>query len=182
MQIALEPWRSASRSMSMLINVFMLTTTRSVHLHMCEKRFSFLAGVKSSATYTSSNFFFLHLNADNDPHVTQPDFFSFALNYRRSFLHLNLDLFDSTIAYHYFSIHKPRDSLFSWSSNFNDFSGLVNWGFLLLTMGGVRLLLENFIKYGFRVDPMQWFIVLTGRNEGDATHPSIILGFCKKNV
>lgn len=76
-------------------------------------------------------------------------------------------------------IHKPRDSLFSWSSNFNDFSGLVNWGFLLLTMGGIRLLLENFIKYGFRVDPMQWFIVLTGRNEGDTTYPSIVLGLCK---
>jgi len=37
--------------------------------------------------------------------------------------------------------HKPRDSLFSWSSGFNNFTGLVNWGFLLLTMGGIRLLL-----------------------------------------
>jgi diacylglycerol O-acyltransferase 1 len=46
-------------------------------------------------------------------------------------------------------------------------------------MGGFRLLLENFIKYGFRVDPMQWFIVLTGRNEGDSSYPSIILGICK---
>ncbi|CRL01570.1 CLUMA_CG014426, isoform A [Clunio marinus] len=73
-------------------------------------------------------------------------------------------------------IHKPRDSLFSWSSNFNDFSGLVNWGFLLLTMGGIRLLLENFIKYGIRVDPMQWFNVLTGKDEGDASYPSIVLG------
>lgn len=78
-----------------------------------------------------------------------------------------------------FRIHKPRDSLFSWSSNFNNFSGLVNWGFLLLTMGGFRLLLENFIKYGFRVDPVQWLIVLTGKNEGDTTYPSVILGLCK---
>ncbi|CAO1309476.1 unnamed protein product [Diamesa serratosioi] len=72
-------------------------------------------------------------------------------------------------------IHKPRDSLFSWSSNFNDFSGLVNWGFLLLTMGGFRLLLENFIKYGFLVNPMEWYYVLTGKHEGDASYPSVVL-------
>ncbi|KAH9632733.1 hypothetical protein HF086_013105 [Spodoptera exigua] len=43
-------------------------------------------------------------------------------------------------------IHTPRDSLFSWSSEFNDFTGLVNWGFLMLSVGGVRLGLENFLK------------------------------------
>lgn len=45
-------------------------------------------------------------------------------------------------------------------------------------MGGVRLLLENFIKYGIRIDPAQWIIVLTGSNEGEG-HPSIILLLCK---
>lgn len=70
--------------------------------------------------------------------------------------------------------HRPRDSLFSWSSGFDNFTGLVNWGFLLLTMGGFRLVLENFIKYGIRVDPVQWFVVLTGRNEGQG-HPSLLL-------
>ncbi|XP_053693827.1 diacylglycerol O-acyltransferase 1 [Sabethes cyaneus] len=70
--------------------------------------------------------------------------------------------------------HRPRDSLFSWSSGFNNFTGLVNWGFLLLTMGGFRLVLENFIKYGIRVDPVQWFVVLTGRNEGEG-YPSLLL-------
>ncbi|XP_055594217.1 diacylglycerol O-acyltransferase 1 [Uranotaenia lowii] len=70
--------------------------------------------------------------------------------------------------------HRPRDSLFSWSSGFDNFTGLVNWGFLLLTMGGFRLVLENFIKYGIRVDPVQWFVVLTGRNEGEG-HPSLLL-------
>lgn len=74
--------------------------------------------------------------------------------------------------------HRPRDSLFSWSSGFNDFTGLVNWGFLLLTMGGFRLLLENFIKYGIRIDPIQWFYVLTGRNEGEGI-PSLILIACE---
>jgi len=71
--------------------------------------------------------------------------------------------------------HKPRDSLFTWSSGFSNFTGFVNWGFLLLFMGGVRLLLENLIKYGIRVDPEQWLIFLTGRQEGGPEHPSIIL-------
>ncbi|CAH1391891.1 unnamed protein product [Nezara viridula] len=71
--------------------------------------------------------------------------------------------------------HRPRDSLFSWSSGFTNFAGLVNWAFLLLTMGGVRLLLENLIKYGIRVDPHQWLVVLTGSREGDPDHPSLYL-------
>lgn len=70
--------------------------------------------------------------------------------------------------------HRPRDSLFSWSSGFGNFTGLVNWGFLLLTMGGFRLVLENLIKYGIRVDPVQWFVVLTGKGEGEG-YPSMIL-------
>lgn len=78
----------------------------------------------------------------------------------------------------YLRCHQPRDSLFSWSSNFNNFAGLVNWGFLLLTIGGFRLLLENFIKYGIRIDPMQWFVVLMGR-DGGSGYPSLILLACK---
>jgi diacylglycerol O-acyltransferase-1 len=46
-------------------------------------------------------------------------------------------------------------------------------------MGGFRLLLENFIKYGFRIDPREWFIVLTGRDEGDSSYPSVVLAMCK---
>ncbi|XP_022820776.1 diacylglycerol O-acyltransferase 1 isoform X1 [Spodoptera litura] len=73
-------------------------------------------------------------------------------------------------------IHTPRDSLFSWSSEFNDFTGLVNWGFLMLSVGGVRLGLENFLKYGLRVNPLEWIVVLTGYNEGDRSqYPSVIL-------
>lgn len=78
----------------------------------------------------------------------------------------------------YSRCHHPRDSLFSWSSKFNNFTGLVNWGFLLLTIGGFRLLLENFIKYGLRIDPWQWFVVLTGR-DGGAGYPALILLACK---
>ncbi|CAG4944799.1 unnamed protein product [Colias eurytheme] len=72
--------------------------------------------------------------------------------------------------------HKPRDSLFSWSSEFTNFTGLVNWGFLMLTIGGLRLCLENFLKYGIRVNPFEWIIVLTGYNEGkNYEYPSILL-------
>ncbi|XP_034933588.1 diacylglycerol O-acyltransferase 1 [Chelonus insularis] len=71
--------------------------------------------------------------------------------------------------------HKPRDSLFSWSSGFNNFTGFINWGFLLLGLGGVRLLLENFIKYGIRVDPWEWYLFLSGKNDGSEEHPSILL-------
>ncbi|KAF2893555.1 hypothetical protein ILUMI_12618 [Ignelater luminosus] len=70
--------------------------------------------------------------------------------------------------------HRPRDSLFSWTSGFDNFTGFVNWGFLLLSMGGIRLLLENFIKYGIRVDPIQWIYIITGQDSG-AEHPSLIL-------
>ncbi|CAH1105668.1 unnamed protein product [Psylliodes chrysocephalus] len=71
--------------------------------------------------------------------------------------------------------HKPRDSLFSWTSGFDDFTGFVNWAFLLLSIGGVRLLLENFIKYGIRIDPIQWFYMLTGQDDSGSEHPSIVL-------
>ncbi|CAB0036535.1 unnamed protein product [Trichogramma brassicae] len=71
--------------------------------------------------------------------------------------------------------HRPRDSLFSWSSGFDNFTGFVNWGFLLLGIGGIRLLLENFIKYGIRVDPRQWFFFLTGKNDVSKEHPSVLL-------
>lgn len=71
--------------------------------------------------------------------------------------------------------HRPQDSLFSWTSGFDNFTGFVNWAFLLLSMGGFRLLLENFIKYGIRVDPIQWFYVFTGMDSGSSDHPTLIL-------
>lgn len=45
-----------------------------------------------------------------------------------------------------FRIHKPSDSIFSWSSGFQNFEGMINWACLLLFMGGVRLGLENLNK------------------------------------
>lgn len=102
-------------------------------------------------------------------------------SYRMQFKNLSSQFFEKfkLIILYFFRCHRPRDSLFSWSSNFENFTGLVNWGFLLLTMGGIRLLLENFIKYGIRIDPAQWIIALTGSDEGDGGHPSFILLLCK---
>lgn len=45
-------------------------------------------------------------------------------------------------------------------------------------MGGFRLVLENFIKYGIRIDPIQWVYVLTGKNEGEGFSSLILIG-CK---
>ncbi|XP_054741486.1 diacylglycerol O-acyltransferase 1 [Anastrepha obliqua] len=71
--------------------------------------------------------------------------------------------------------HRPRDSLFSWSSGFSNFTGLVNWGFLLLTIGGFRLCLENLLKYGIRINPLDWYFFLSGKNEGQEGHASLLL-------
>ncbi|XP_017471917.1 PREDICTED: uncharacterized protein LOC108363148 [Rhagoletis zephyria] len=71
--------------------------------------------------------------------------------------------------------HRPRDSLFSWSSGFSNFTGLVNWGFLLLTIGGFRLCLENLLKYGIRINPLDWYYVLSGKSEGQEGHASLLL-------
>ena len=45
-------------------------------------------------------------------------------------------------------IHSPRDSLISATSEFQNYEGIVNWAFLLLAIGGLRLGLENVNKYG----------------------------------
>ena len=62
------------------------------------------------------------------------------------------------------------------------FSGLVNWAFLLLCLGGIRLSLENFNKYGIRVNPKSWIDALFGQldpfNE-NREYPTTFLILCK---
>ena len=43
-------------------------------------------------------------------------------------------------------IHRPKDSLFSWSSGFQDYEGIMNWALLILSLAGIRLFLENINK------------------------------------
>ncbi|XP_066143790.1 diacylglycerol O-acyltransferase 1 [Euwallacea fornicatus] len=69
--------------------------------------------------------------------------------------------------------HRPRDSLFTWNSGFTNFTGFINWAFLILSIGGLRLLLENFIKYGVRVDPIQWIYYLIDEEGSD--YPTLML-------
>ncbi|XKL63485.1 hypothetical protein PGB90_005849 [Kerria lacca] len=73
--------------------------------------------------------------------------------------------------------HKYQDSLFSWSSGFNDFNGFVNWAFVLLMMGGIRLLLENLLKYGIRIDPNVWLLLLFGGNGKEHNAALLLLTF-----
>jgi len=55
-------------------------------------------------------------------------------------------------------IHVPRDSIMSSHKprKPRNFEGFINWGFLLLSIGGIRLFLENLNRYGVRVDPVSW--------------------------
>ncbi|XP_068219490.1 diacylglycerol O-acyltransferase 1 [Palaemon carinicauda] len=53
-------------------------------------------------------------------------------------------------------LHRPHDSLLSWNSGFDAYEGFVNWGALILVIGGLRLFLENVIKYGVRINPISW--------------------------
>jgi len=57
-----------------------------------------------------------------------------------------------------YPIHCPRDSMMSsnTSTKPRNFEGFINWGFLLLCMGGFRLFLENLNRYGVRVNPLMW--------------------------
>ncbi|CAF0732171.1 unnamed protein product [Didymodactylos carnosus] len=62
--------------------------------------------------------------------------------------------------------HSSRSSLLSSSSGYNNYRGLLNLVYILLAMGGGRLVLENLLKYGLLVqldlpiiflkDPTQW--------------------------
>jgi len=76
-------------------------------------------------------------------------------------------------------IHRPRDSIFSWTSGFQNYEGMMNWCFLLLLMGGVRLFLENLNKYGVRVNPSDWVAAFLGDslNTGYMEFPTAYLLF-----
>lgn len=55
--------------------------------------------------------------------------------------------------------HVARDSLFSSASGFTNYRGFLNLCIILLVMSTGRLVLENVLKYGFRVDfylPLQF--------------------------
>ena len=81
-----------------------------------------------------------------------------------------------------YRIHKPRDSILSLGTGFNKYGGLINWGGLLLFLGGMRLSLENFNKYGNRVNPIDWVYLFFGHIFGNfeaGEYPTVFLILCK---
>nr|XP_014353220.1 PREDICTED: diacylglycerol O-acyltransferase 1 [Latimeria chalumnae] len=54
-----------------------------------------------------------------------------------------------------FSCHRVQESLLSSSSGFSNYRGILNWCVIMLVLSNARLFLENLIKYGILVDPIQ---------------------------
>jgi len=74
-------------------------------------------------------------------------------------------------------IHSPRDSILSMSDGFSKFDGIVNNCLLILFLGSSRLLLENVIKYGLRVNPLDWllYVIQSSRDESYYATPLWLL-------
>uniref|UniRef100_A0A8D0HI15 O-acyltransferase n=1 Tax=Sphenodon punctatus TaxID=8508 RepID=A0A8D0HI15_SPHPU len=51
--------------------------------------------------------------------------------------------------------HRVQDSLLSSASGFSNYRGILNWCVVMLVLSNARLFLENLIKYGILVDPIQ---------------------------
>ncbi|XP_073536193.1 diacylglycerol O-acyltransferase 1 [Phyllobates terribilis] len=51
--------------------------------------------------------------------------------------------------------HKLQESLLSSTSGYSNYRGILNWCVVMLVLGNARLFLENIIKYGILVDPIQ---------------------------
>ncbi|XP_036394899.1 diacylglycerol O-acyltransferase 1-like [Megalops cyprinoides] len=53
------------------------------------------------------------------------------------------------------SCHKQQESLLSSASGYSNYRGILNWCVVMLVLGNARLFLENLLKYGILVDPIQ---------------------------
>ncbi|GCB77121.1 hypothetical protein scyTo_0015606, partial [Scyliorhinus torazame] len=51
--------------------------------------------------------------------------------------------------------HKLQESLLSSASGYSNYRGILNWCVVMLILSNARLFLENLIKYGILVDPIQ---------------------------
>ncbi|CAB1350816.1 unnamed protein product [Coregonus sp. 'balchen'] len=54
-----------------------------------------------------------------------------------------------------FSCHVLQESLLSSASGYSNYRGILNWCVVMLVLSNARLFLENLIKYGILVDPIQ---------------------------
>lgn len=53
------------------------------------------------------------------------------------------------------SFHKTRESLLSSASGYNNYRGVLNWCVVMLILSNARLFLENLLRHGILVDPIQ---------------------------
>nr|XP_023667676.1 diacylglycerol O-acyltransferase 1 isoform X1 [Paramormyrops kingsleyae] len=53
------------------------------------------------------------------------------------------------------SCHRIQESLLSSASGYSNYRGILNWCVVMLILSNARLFLENLIKYGILVDPIQ---------------------------
>ncbi|KAK3511846.1 hypothetical protein QTP70_025975, partial [Hemibagrus guttatus] len=56
---------------------------------------------------------------------------------------------------HRISCHRLQESLLSSESGYSNYRGILNWCVVMLVLSNARLFLENLIKYGILVDPIQ---------------------------
>ncbi|XP_023240593.1 diacylglycerol O-acyltransferase 1-like [Centruroides sculpturatus] len=68
--------------------------------------------------------------------------------------------------------HVPRDSLLSSSSGYTNYRGLLNLCIVLLILSNSRVALENIIKYGILVDPIQILKIFVHR---PSKSPTVLL-------
>ncbi|XP_039536071.1 diacylglycerol O-acyltransferase 1-like [Pimephales promelas] len=53
------------------------------------------------------------------------------------------------------SCHKLQESMLSSASSFKNYRGILNWCVVMLVLSNARLFLENLLRYGILVDPIQ---------------------------
>uniref|UniRef100_T1J269 O-acyltransferase n=1 Tax=Strigamia maritima TaxID=126957 RepID=T1J269_STRMM len=75
-------------------------------------------------------------------------------------------------------VHHSNESLLSTESGYNNYRGLLNLCIVLLALSNGRVALENFLKYGILVDPLQWFRILIH----DQFHWSFVALFLCTNI
>uniref|UniRef100_A0A8B9LF55 O-acyltransferase n=1 Tax=Astyanax mexicanus TaxID=7994 RepID=A0A8B9LF55_ASTMX len=51
--------------------------------------------------------------------------------------------------------HKLQESMLSSASSFKNYRGILNWCVVMLVLSNARLVLENLLRYGILVDPIQ---------------------------
>uniref|UniRef100_A0A8C4EGB3 O-acyltransferase n=1 Tax=Dicentrarchus labrax TaxID=13489 RepID=A0A8C4EGB3_DICLA len=55
----------------------------------------------------------------------------------------------------FLSCHKTQQSLLSSASGYSNYRGVLNWCVVMLVLSNARLFLENLLRYGILVDPIQ---------------------------